>query len=124
MRAYIGQVAGKGRGVIARERISCGEVVECSPVIVFPKEEWEQIGLTVLGVYCYFWGESYEDGAFALGLGSLYNHSFQPNAKYIRHTEEQMMEYVAIRDIEAGEEITINYNGDPEDMSPVWFDVI
>jgi SET domain-containing protein len=31
------------------------------------------------------------------------------------------MEVVAIRDIHAGEEITINYNGDPENQAPLWF---
>jgi SET domain-containing protein len=29
-----------------------------------------------------------------------------------------------VRDIEAGEEITINYNGDWNDPKPVWFEVI
>ncbi|MEH2113844.1 hypothetical protein [Nostoc sp.] len=34
------------------------------------------------------------------------------------------MEYIAYRDIEAGEEITANYNGSPDDKSPIWFDVV
>ena len=29
---------------------------------------------------------------------------------------------VAVRAIGEGEEITINYNGDPMDPSPVWFE--
>ena len=32
-----------------------------------------------------------------------------------------MMEVIAIRDIQPGEEITINYNGDPESQDPLWF---
>ena len=32
--------------------------------------------------------------------------------------------YTALRDIAPGEEITVNYNGDPSDRSPVGFDVI
>jgi len=28
----------------------------------------------------------------------------------------------AVRDIEAGEELFINYNGDWDDTRPVWFD--
>jgi len=32
--------------------------------------------------------------------------------------------YIAIRDIQAGEEVTINYNGDANSKESVWFDVI
>jgi SET domain-containing protein len=59
-----------------------------------------------------------------LGNGSLYNHSFKPNAQYIRKYEDKLMEYVALQDIEVGEEITINYNGIPDNYDEVWFDVI
>jgi SET domain-containing protein len=34
------------------------------------------------------------------------------------------IEFSAIRDIQKGEEITMNYNGLPEDKTPVWFDVV
>ena len=124
MKTYIGPVFGKGRGVIAGERISCGEIIESSPVIIFPKSQWKHIKKTKFCYYCYFWGKKFKDGALALGLGSLYNHSYEPNAQYVRHEENQTMEYVALRDIEEGEEITINYNGIPDDMTPVWFDVV
>jgi len=30
--------------------------------------------------------------------------------------------FVAIRPIATGDEITVNYNGDPEDKSPITFD--
>jgi SET domain-containing protein len=32
-----------------------------------------------------------------------------------------MMEIIAIKDIEPGQEITINYNGDPENQDELWF---
>jgi len=31
------------------------------------------------------------------------------------------MEVIAIRDIQPGEEVTINYNGDPANQDPLWF---
>jgi SET domain-containing protein len=65
-----------------------------------------------------------KDGVMVLGNGSLYNHSFNPNAEYLRRTSDKVMDYVAIKDIEAGEEITINYNGITKSMDPVWFDVV
>lgn len=124
MSTYIGFTEGKGRGVFTDKRIYKGETIESAPVIEFPKEEWKYIGETVLGVYCFFWGEGNKDGAIVLGNGSLYNHSYKPNAKYIRKVSEKIMDFVAIKDIEAGEEITVNYNGESNDNDPVWFDVI
>jgi hypothetical protein len=34
------------------------------------------------------------------------------------------IDFCALRDIKKDEEITINYHGDPEDDSSLWFDVI
>ena len=59
----------------------------------------------------------------ALGYGSLYNHSFFPNAEYIKVWEERVIRFVALRDIRDGEEITINYNGSPESQKPMDFEV-
>ena len=61
--------------------------------------------------------------ALALGYGSLYNHSYRPNARYDDVGQRTKL-FTALRAIEPGEEITINYNGDPEDGSPVGFEVI
>jgi SET domain-containing protein len=123
VKTRIAFVPGKGRAVLADEFIPAGATIEHSPVLTFPEEQWEHVGETVFCDYCYFWGVDLKDGAMALGMGSLYNHSFEPNARYLRHFEEQAIEYVALRDIRAGEEITINYNGDPDDDTPVWFEV-
>ncbi len=62
-------------------------------------------------------------GPKLLGYGSLYNHSFEPNARY-DDLGSQVKLYTAIRAIEAGREITINYNGEPTDRTPVGFEVI
>jgi len=110
----------KGRGVFAKQLIRKGEIFERAPVILIPAREWESIERTVLFNYCYGWGE---DSALALGLGSLFNHSYQPNAIYTRRFEEQVIDYRALRDINLDEEITINYNGDPLDLAPLWFSV-
>jgi len=71
--------------------------------------------------YIFWWGE---DKAIALGYGSLYNHSFNPNAYYITNIENDSIDFYSGMDIQKGEEILINYNGDPDDQSPIWFDVI
>lgn len=117
---YVRIVDGKGRGVFARRLIRQGEVLDQSPVIVIAAKEWESIERTILFNYCYGWGD---DMALALGMGSLFNHSYQPNTLYTRKFDEQIIEYTALRDIQPDEEITINYNCDPNDMDPLWFAV-
>jgi len=117
---YVSTIEDKGRGVFAQQAIRKGEIFERAPVIIIPGREWENLERTVLFNYCYGWGE---DSALALGFGSLFNHSYKPNAVYNRKFEEQMIEYTALCDIDPGEEITVNYNGDPNDLDPLWFAV-
>jgi SET domain-containing protein len=114
-------VKGKGRGVFARRRIKKGEIIERVPVIVLPVDQVGNDGKRqVLANYTFSWGQ--KTVALALGYGSLYNHSYRPNARY-EDRGRRIKEFVAIREIAAGEEVTVNYNGTPKDRSPVWFDV-
>ena len=58
------------------------------------------------------------------GYGSIYNHSFDPNADWKQNFRTQSMVYRAIKPIKKGEEILVNYNGEPDDATPIdWFDV-
>lgn len=117
----IGHTNGKGRGVFAKKHFGTGEVIEQAPVIIIQHEQWELIEKTTFYNYCYDWGD---DAALALGYGSLYNHSYYPNAIYVKKYEDASVEFVALRDIEPDEEITINYNSSPSDVSPLWFDIL
>ena len=114
---------GKGRGVFASRKILAGEIIESTPVILIPSEEWPHIEPTVLALYIYNFGPTAEQehAAIALGYGSLYNHSYSPNAQLEQMPDELMMEIIAIKDIEADEQITINYNGDPTNQDALWF---
>ena len=115
------RVNGKGRGVFARRRIHKGTLIERVPVLIVPVASLKGgLHSPVLSRYFYLW--SRDKVAISLGYGSLYNHSFKPNAHY--EHGKMSIRYLALRDIEPGEEITINYNGDPEDLSPVGFSVI
>jgi uncharacterized protein len=67
------------------------------------------------------WGNELEDCAIALGNGSLYNHQLQPNANFILDLENHTIDIEAIKDIAPGEEITLNYNGEPGDDGVLWF---
>ena len=110
-----------GRGIFATRNIKKGEFIEEAPVIVIPKNEWKNMKEFVLSNYIFRWGE---DKALALGYGSLYNHSYTPNATYVTNIENQSIDFYARKDIRVGEEIMVNYNGNPKDQSPIWFEVI
>ncbi len=116
----IRRVRGKGRGVFARRPIEEGEVIETCPVLVLPASSVEDFS-EGLGAYVFEWGRG--SLALALGYGSLYNHSYRPNARYADLADRTKL-FTAIRDIAAGEEITVNYNGEPGDRTPVGFVVV
>jgi SET domain-containing protein len=118
----VGNTNLKGRGVFAQKCFLKGEIIQTAPVVIIPAEEVELIDKTVLGNYYYDWEN--KAAVIALGLASLINHSYNPNTYYIKKFAEREVEYIALRDIEVGEEITANYNGSRENQSPIWFDVV
>ena len=118
----IRDVAGKGRGVFAQKRFAPGELIEQAPVIVLPSAQAGFLDQTLLKNYYYHWDNA--SVALALGFGSLYNHAYAPNAHYVKSVKEALIKFVALRTIEVGEEITVNYNGDPTDQAALWFAVI
>jgi SET domain-containing protein len=113
-----------GRGMFAVRDIKKGELIEQSPVFVAPKSQRKYLKKTVFLEYYFNWGEKYDQCAIALGYGSLFNHSYTPNAVFNNNLENLTIDFHALMDIKEGEEITINYNGDPNDKSPVWFEAI
>ena len=117
---YVDRTANKGRGVFTDRPIGSGELIERCPVLELPAEDRRALRGTALYDYYFDWGADGRDLALALGLGSIYNHSFAPNARYVKRYRERLIEFLALRAIAAGEEILINYNGDPDDRSPLW----
>lgn len=117
------ETPGRGRGVFALVSFEEGEVIETCPVIPIPEPEVDPIGRTVLGHYFFQWGGTLDEGAVALGFGSLYNHTNEPNAMYVRKVSLNVIDFVALRRIEPGEEITVSYHGGFGQKTKVWFDV-
>ncbi|MDQ0200198.1 SET domain-containing protein [Neobacillus ginsengisoli] len=112
-----------GRGVFATHDIQKGELIHTAPVIIVPNEEFDYLYKTILSNYFFYWGKN-KDCAIALGYGSLFNHSYTPNAKYKYRIEDETIEFYAHTDIKSEDEIVVNYNGNPEDKTPVWFEVL
>lgn len=119
---FIAQSQLGGRGVFTGEPIEEGALIEICPVIVLPEKELEMIHRTTLHDYYFLWGDDQKQCAIALGNGSLYNHSYEPNAKYLLDYEHSTIDFYCIKNIEIGEEVTVNYNGEPHLQDRVWFD--
>ena len=127
----IRHAAQSGRYTVASQDIPEGFIIDTIPVIVVPHNEVETLRKTELFNYVFEWDEQerylatgdlvqcdprYCQGV-ALGLISLCNHSFTPNAEYRFNYEDQSIDWVALQPISAGEEITIHYR------VPIWFEM-
>lgn len=108
----------RGRGVFARQAIQSGTVIEEVPILIVT---WDEIADSELADYAFVYTST--KSAIALGYGSIYNHSFDPNARYDDIGRKKKV-FSAIKDIAKGEEIFVNYNGDPDNTEAVDFVVV
>lgn len=112
-----------GMGVFARIDIKEGEIIEETPILIIPDDQLSSLVKTELINYFFAWGKGFKEGAIAWGYGSLFNHSYEPNANYIKDFENNMIRFVAIENISRDQEIVMNYNGHPGDKTKLWFEV-
>lgn len=117
----------KGKGVFTQQKIDANTIIEESPVIVMSATDRTFLDKTKLHDYIFEWeGVRDENGAIGccVGLGyiSMYNHSYNSNCEYFMDYGKELMQIKSVRNIDIGEEITINYNGDWNDAKKVWFD--
>ena len=108
-----------GKGVFASENIQQGEIVEVAPILILKFEDFIDTRWNLLFEY-YFWMDDFV--VLALGYGSLYNHSENPNLEYRIMKKETIMEIKALKDVKKGEELTFNYKGSTNTKTPLWFE--
>ena len=115
----------KGRGAFAARAFDAGETVERCPVVLFegsfasvPEEvrtllfNWGFLA-SVPPMHC-----------LPLGYGSMYNHDNPANMRYQADKAGNILRFIAIRDIAAHEELTVNYNavgGGHRSDEDTWF---
>jgi uncharacterized protein len=116
---YTGPSYVHGRGVFAARRFETGDVIEECPVLTVSEDQAPLLDETDLYGFTFEWGDGV---ALALGFGSLYNHSWIPNARYDHDYDRDLVVYSAVTTIDAGKEITVNYSGDPDGRIELWFD--
>ena len=118
---FFDKTKSNGRGVFTLEAILKGTIIEIAPVIVMTHKERKQLDKTLLHDYIFEWGVKKEECGMALGLVPVYNHSYQSNCEYFMDFDDQSILVKTIRNINAGEELTINYNGTWNDEKKIWF---
>ena len=119
---FVDKTDSMGRGVYTAETIEADTVVEVSPVIVMSADDRTHLDKTALHDYIFEWGDLKDKCCMALGLVPIYNHSYSSNCEYFMNYEEDVILVKTVRVIEKGEELTINYNGDWDDKSKIWFE--
>lgn len=111
-------IAGKGRGIVAERAMRAGEIIERAPVLIVPEAQRAALDSTSVGNYIFMWEHDSvaEDlyagtgrAAIVLGFSSLLNHSDSANCDFVRYIDAYALDLFALRDISAGEELTINY---------------
>jgi SET domain-containing protein len=116
------KIVGGGRGVFATKDLKKGELIEVCPTIVVGSNDLEKVNQTGLVEYSFYFGERLGKAMIALGYGSIYNHSYEPNAKYEIDEVSKIMLFRAVKDIEKGDEVLINYNPEARGELPLWFE--
>jgi len=91
-------------GVFAREKISKYEIIEESPYFFIPSEEMKLSPSSL--PYSY---DLYDNFIIGMGNSGLYNHSFNPNVEYEIDKVNEVMRHYAIKEINVGEELTLDY---------------
>ena len=119
---YTGPSKKGGRGVFSAHEVSRGDVIEICPLLLIPSDQLEYIDKTIFYDYYYAWPGKEEGACVALGYGSLYNHSFKPNADVIFDIDEKTIVIKALKKIKAHQEIFIDYQGGDKESTKLWFD--
>lgn len=119
---YILDDSAKGRGVYTALPLSPEDTIEICPVIVIPEGDVPLIHASILHNYYFTWPDGQGSIALALGYGSMYNHSPNPNATWIMDIPRQEMIVRCISPIPSGSEISIDYTGGTSQLP--WFDVL
>jgi uncharacterized protein len=95
-------------GVFATAPIAKHEVLEEAPYACVPKKQLAKA--PACETYSYYLDDA--TSILGFGLAPLYNHHDTPNASHEIDQVNELMRHYALRDIAAGEEITLNYGAE------------
>jgi hypothetical protein len=108
-----------GRGVFAIRPFRIGELICQDPVILLDLEDWRCSQRTIFDDYVFEWPDARTPMALSLGVGSLFNTSFDPNIKFVPDAPRKVITYTAIKPIATGDEMFIDYDWETEKMDRI-----
>lgn len=92
-------------GVFAAEPIKQFEILQESPYFKVSKEKLKEVRPCIN--YSYYLNS--DQSVIGMGYAGLYNHSFNSNVDYELDRVNEVMVHYALKDIDVGEELTLNY---------------
>ena len=107
-----------GYGVFAIEKIYNMEIIEFSPVQLCHRDMLYEYGDTWMADYAFTWTKDH--AAIAFGWAGMDNHNFENNVSYHMVEEPRGIEFIALRDIDPGEELFDLYCV-PSNVQNLWF---
>src|SRR5687768_9129648 len=119
---FVGRSKTYGRGVFTEKAIKPETIIETAPVIVMSPQDRKLIDQTALHNYIFEWGTDCKECCMALGFVPLYNHSYKSNCEYEMDYKKALITIKTVKPVKAGEQLFINYNGEAQNETPVWFD--
>lgn len=109
---YINNSPIHGLGVFAKDFIFEGELIEECTILSLPINKGDDSDLFTDYRFNFPSGPDWEEQVLAMGCGGIYNHSNTPNAYWYSNNEKRTFCFVALRNIEIGEEIFTYYGDD------------
>lgn len=110
------KIANKGRGIIATEDIAPETLIEVAPVANFPLQQKLSVNEKEAFQYYFVQPSEYgkddkKNGYLVFGLASLCNHADEPNSRveWVENEIGLWSHLIALKDIKAGEEVTLFY---------------
>ncbi len=102
---------GMGRGVFASVNIPAGALIDTNPTWDLSPEDIKKFGATSIGGYWFHNPKDKSHGLIALGMISLINHSFSPNAEisWSKGSIGWIASLGSIRSISSGTQIFVDY---------------
>ena len=119
---FIAESPGKGRGIFTNELILVHTIIEIAPVIVMSASDRILLDKTLLHDYIFEWGADKTQCCMALGFVPIYNHSYNSNCEYFMDYSTETIMLKTVKNIVKDEEVFINYNGDFNDKTFLWFE--
>lgn len=101
-----------GRGIMAERHFKDGDIIEETPVVIIDRQENHDINHCILNLYRFAW-IGHDESCLALGIGSLFNHSFEHNVTYDSDPINKTMVFKAKGNIRKGQQLFINYGYNP-----------